>query len=170
MRTHSFMSTSKTPNMGANEDKWFVYADGPDAEGHIRLHMHRSWTSKKMIELIIKAGAISPTHLPDGSTVITGIVWESDSRQERSAIGSWMSNYKMKPWDKSLYPNFPLFQKVHPTLEWLIQAGNKFVVDVEILRNIGSMLPRQRKISHEDLPRVAKRASSSWGTLRRSTT
>jgi hypothetical protein len=41
------MSTSKTPNMGANEDKWFVYADGPDPEGHIRLHMHRSWTGKK---------------------------------------------------------------------------------------------------------------------------
>lgn len=47
MRTHGFMSTSKSPNMGASEDKWFVYADGPDAEGHIRLHMHRSWTGKK---------------------------------------------------------------------------------------------------------------------------
>jgi hypothetical protein len=79
IRTHGFMSASKTPNMGANEDKWFVYADGPDAEGHIRLHMHRSWTGKKMIELIIEAGAISPTHLPDGSAVITGIIWESDS-------------------------------------------------------------------------------------------
>ena len=79
MRTHGFMSTSKTPNMGANEDKWFVYADGPDAEGHIHLHMHRSWTGKKMIELIIEAGAITSAHLPDGSAVITGIVWESDS-------------------------------------------------------------------------------------------
>jgi hypothetical protein len=36
------------------EDKWFVYADGPDDAGHARLHLHRSWTGSKVVELEIR--------------------------------------------------------------------------------------------------------------------
>jgi hypothetical protein len=36
------------------EDKWFVYADGPDVDGRAKLHMHRSWTGFKVVELDIK--------------------------------------------------------------------------------------------------------------------
>jgi hypothetical protein len=64
--------------MGANEDKWFVYAYSPDIQGHIRFHVDRSWTGKKMIELVIEAGALSPTRLSNGSAVITRKVWDSD--------------------------------------------------------------------------------------------
>jgi hypothetical protein len=40
------------------KDKWFIYADGPDVEGHVLLHFHRSWTGKKHVELAITtAGA-----------------------------------------------------------------------------------------------------------------
>lgn len=36
----------------AMEDKWFVYADGPDEQrGDVVVHMHRSWTGYKMVEL-----------------------------------------------------------------------------------------------------------------------
>ena len=37
------------------EDKWFVYADGLDAQGDAVVHMFRSWTGYKMAELKIKA-------------------------------------------------------------------------------------------------------------------
>lgn len=36
------------------EDKWFVYTDGPDAEGHAVMHFHRSWTGYKIAEVVIE--------------------------------------------------------------------------------------------------------------------
>src|ERR1700678_2068484 len=38
----------------AMEDKWFVYADGPGAEGQAALHMYRSWTGYETIKLDIE--------------------------------------------------------------------------------------------------------------------
>jgi len=38
------------------EDKWFVYADGPDAKGYITLHLHRSWTGIKVADIVTEAG------------------------------------------------------------------------------------------------------------------
>jgi hypothetical protein len=38
----------------AMEDKWFVYTDGPDDAGYARLHLHRSWTGSKVVELEIQ--------------------------------------------------------------------------------------------------------------------
>jgi hypothetical protein len=64
-----------------NEDKWFVYAEGPDVQGHVRLHMHRSWSGDKMAEVIIEAGPVSRNWYEDGSTFVDGIVWESDPEQ-----------------------------------------------------------------------------------------
>ena len=61
------------------EDKWFVYADGPDAEGHAALHMYRSWTGCETIKLDIeveKKGAGAPR-----KTQITAITWESDGEK-----------------------------------------------------------------------------------------
>lgn len=36
------------------EDKWFVYADGPDVHGDAVVHMCRSWTGYRMVEVKIK--------------------------------------------------------------------------------------------------------------------
>ena len=36
------------------EEKWFIYADGPDALGTVVVHMHRSWTGFKTIEIKFK--------------------------------------------------------------------------------------------------------------------
>ena len=35
------------------EDKWFIYAEGPDQSGKLKVHFHRSWTGLKIAELFI---------------------------------------------------------------------------------------------------------------------
>jgi hypothetical protein len=54
------------------EEKWFVYADGPDAQGQCAVHMHRSWGGEKMFEMRVRT---------DGSgrdAEVVEVVWESD--------------------------------------------------------------------------------------------
>ena len=65
----------------AMEDKWFVYADGPDAEGHAALHMYRSWTGYEMIKLDIEVADEEKKGAGAGKTQITAITWESDEEK-----------------------------------------------------------------------------------------
>jgi hypothetical protein len=44
VESHIFMSTSTRKDVSASEDKWFIYADGPNGNGEARVHFHRSWT------------------------------------------------------------------------------------------------------------------------------
>ncbi|KAH6843242.1 hypothetical protein B0I37DRAFT_384037 [Chaetomium sp. MPI-CAGE-AT-0009] len=75
--THIFTSASRDPNMTPSEDKWFIYADGPDHNQEVRLHAHRSWSGIKAIELHIDAGFDG--YGKDGKGAkITAITWESD--------------------------------------------------------------------------------------------
>lgn len=71
VRTHIFTSTSTKKSERASEDKWFIFAEGPDHRGEARVHMHRSWTGVKLVELVIGVGI-------DGSANLTNIIWESD--------------------------------------------------------------------------------------------
>lgn len=65
------LSMSSNPRNKASEDKWFVYAEGPDAKGNGRLHMHRSWTGRKVFEVGMRVDG------EDGAAGwITEIVWE----------------------------------------------------------------------------------------------
>lgn len=70
------------------EDKWFVYADGPDGEGRVVLYLRRSWTGARIAEVKIQAhgGAAAGAGIhgegeEDGEENcggrITGVVWES---------------------------------------------------------------------------------------------
>ena len=77
---HILTSTSKDPSMTASEDKWFVYADGPDHNQEVRLHAHRSWSGIKMLELHIDAGFDGYGKDGQGAK-ITAITWESDSEK-----------------------------------------------------------------------------------------
>lgn len=77
IRTHIITANSQTPNVNATEDKWFVYADGPFADGEARLHMHKSWTGAKMMELVIDAGIEGRGSDGTGAR-ITKIIWESE--------------------------------------------------------------------------------------------
>ncbi|KAF2875859.1 hypothetical protein BDV95DRAFT_615802 [Massariosphaeria phaeospora] len=35
------------------DDKWFIYAEGPDRSGKLKVHFHRSWTGLKIAELFV---------------------------------------------------------------------------------------------------------------------
>jgi hypothetical protein len=52
-------------------DKWFIYSEGPDALGKLKVHFHRSWTGTKIAELFVvmdvKGG---------GAGKIVGIKWD----------------------------------------------------------------------------------------------
>ncbi|CEN60232.1 hypothetical protein ASPCAL02673 [Aspergillus calidoustus] len=76
------------------EDKWFVYADGPDGpdgSGAFVVHLHRSWTGFKVVELRGMVEAITTTgeEEKDGKVdgqvgkrvaYISEIVWELDPK------------------------------------------------------------------------------------------
>ncbi|KAE9374111.1 hypothetical protein N431DRAFT_437635 [Stipitochalara longipes BDJ] len=62
----------------AMEDKWFVYGDGPDAQGNAVVHMARSWTGHKMAELKIKVSVDEDGEFPEEDPKITEITWESN--------------------------------------------------------------------------------------------
>jgi hypothetical protein len=65
------------------EDKWFVYADGLDAVGHVKLHMHRSWTGFKVTELDIRIVSNMNDKTQDWKAGITAITFETDGDRIR---------------------------------------------------------------------------------------
>ncbi|KAF2748767.1 hypothetical protein M011DRAFT_466539 [Sporormia fimetaria CBS 119925] len=81
MTSHIFMSSSKRNDVSASEDKWFIYADGPDSEGEVRLHFHRSWTGIKVFELVIDAGLDGYGKDGQGAS-ITSIIYENDPEEK----------------------------------------------------------------------------------------
>ncbi|PVH97621.1 hypothetical protein DM02DRAFT_616412 [Periconia macrospinosa] len=63
------------------EDKWFVYADGPDNCGNAVVHMHRSWTGYKMVEAKLIIGSDGAEGALEKDTRFTEITWESDPKR-----------------------------------------------------------------------------------------
>lgn len=108
MLTHIFMSASQRKDVVASEDKWFVYADGPDHDGEVRLHMHRSWTGEKQVELVIDAGFDGSGKAGDGAS-ISSIIWENDPakkwkdgdaetyKEVAREVCNWVLNVKLGP-------------------------------------------------------------------------
>lgn len=81
MKMHRFMSTSQRTDVNASDDKWFVYADGPDVAGRARLYMYRSWTGQKMIELGVQG---DPVHA--GFATIIDITFETDESEQKMVV------------------------------------------------------------------------------------
>ncbi|KAH6644451.1 hypothetical protein C7974DRAFT_21443 [Boeremia exigua] len=81
IQTHAYMSTSQNNLNHVSEDKWFIYTDGPDADGKIDVHMHRSWTGLKSLQLSIQADRLHSEgcHSSTGLARITGITWEPNA-------------------------------------------------------------------------------------------
>jgi len=77
VKSHIFTSGSTRDDVSASEDKWFIYADGPDGEGEVRAHFHRSWTGIKQIELVIDAG-FDGYGMDGKGAMIKSIIWEAD--------------------------------------------------------------------------------------------
>lgn len=61
------------------EDKWIVYAEGPDTNGRAVVYMCRSWTRHMMIELKLQM----PSDGGDGDAHFVEIVWESSQERYR---------------------------------------------------------------------------------------
>jgi hypothetical protein len=57
------------------EQRWMVKTDTPDAQGHTILHVLRSWTSREMCRLDIKAGDFDRTYDRDWATIVE-ISWD----------------------------------------------------------------------------------------------
>jgi hypothetical protein len=61
---------------GSMDDHWFLYADGPDANGKVTLHMHRSWTGKKVYEVEMEV-QMDGEEVANGDARFTRITWGS---------------------------------------------------------------------------------------------
>jgi hypothetical protein len=51
-------------------DKWFIYSEGPDRSGKLKVHFHRSWTGMKIAELFVVIDVEG-----DGDGRVVGIKW-----------------------------------------------------------------------------------------------
>jgi hypothetical protein len=92
----------------AMEDKWLVYADGPDARGNAVVHMHRSWTSLKIAELKIQVPLDDDGKFKEEDSKITEITWESDheifrdpneelAKSIAAEVCDWVLDVQLKP-------------------------------------------------------------------------
>lgn len=63
------------------EDKWFVYADGPNDEGEVRIHFHRSWTGFKVAEVKIVIDQKQKGKDGKNDVFFEEIVWESEKKR-----------------------------------------------------------------------------------------
>ncbi|KAF2679883.1 hypothetical protein K458DRAFT_421954 [Lentithecium fluviatile CBS 122367] len=52
------------------EDKWFIYSEGPDNSGKMKVHFHRSWTGMKIATLFIVVDWKG-----EGAGKIVGVKW-----------------------------------------------------------------------------------------------
>ncbi|KAJ4992974.1 hypothetical protein SVAN01_01678 [Stagonosporopsis vannaccii] len=72
---HGYLSSSQENYSHVSEDKWFIYADGPSADGNITIHMHRSWTGQKALQISIQ---VDDNGL--GMAEISSIMWETNTQ------------------------------------------------------------------------------------------
>ncbi|KAJ4352253.1 uncharacterized protein N0V89_007600 [Didymosphaeria variabile] len=57
------------------EDKWFIYSQGPDHSGKLKVHFHRSWTGMKIAELFVLIDLKG-----EGAGKIVGIKWDGSDQ------------------------------------------------------------------------------------------
>lgn len=80
------------------DDKLFIYADGPDADGKAKLHMHHSWTGAKSVELDIQMTGDDEDEDVAWTGAITGITFEgkrdadTDENEKEEATETTISN------------------------------------------------------------------------------
>ncbi|KAH7561568.1 hypothetical protein J3E72DRAFT_437162 [Bipolaris maydis] len=67
------------------EDKWFIYSEGPDQAGKLKVHFHRSWTGTKVAELFVVMDTKG-----EGAGKIVGIKWNGGEDM------NWMSEEEAK--------------------------------------------------------------------------
>jgi hypothetical protein len=87
---------------GPMDDKWFVYADGPDAQGNGTLHMHRSWTGDKIIQANFAITLDGDGKFAERDAHFTSITWESsgglteaEAKDMAKEVCNWCMDVKL---------------------------------------------------------------------------
>jgi hypothetical protein len=62
------------------EDKLFIYAGGPDFDGHATFHIHCAWTGNKYVELEILTTGVQEDKSKGWNSETTAITWEMDNK------------------------------------------------------------------------------------------
>jgi hypothetical protein len=61
----------------STSDKWFIYSEGPDTSGKLKVHFHRSWTGMKIATVFVVVDWKG-----EGAGTIVGIKWNGSSQTE----------------------------------------------------------------------------------------
>lgn len=77
------------------QDKWFIYSEGPDQSGKLKVHFHRSWTGLKIAELFILIdlkglGAGKIVGIKFNGTEQTNSMDEEEARYMVSTTCAWV--------------------------------------------------------------------------------
>jgi hypothetical protein len=67
------------------DDKWFIYSEGPDQAGKLKVHFHTSGTGMKVAELFVVMDTKG-----EGAGKIVGIKWNGGAEM------NWMSEEEAK--------------------------------------------------------------------------
>jgi hypothetical protein len=66
-------------------DKWYIFSEGPDLAGKLKVHFHRSWTGMKVAELFVVMDTKG-----EGAGKVVGIKWNSGEEM------NWMCEEEAK--------------------------------------------------------------------------
>ncbi|KAF2623095.1 hypothetical protein BU25DRAFT_442739 [Macroventuria anomochaeta] len=66
-------------------DQWFVFSEGPDVNGKLKVHFHRAWTGLKVAELFVVMDLKG-----EGAGKVVGIKWDGGEQT------SWMVEEQAK--------------------------------------------------------------------------
>ena len=107
-KSHVWRSVSLRSDHTPTQDQWFIYADGPDHQQQVRVHMHQSWDGRKMLELLLDAGYDGYGGDGEGARIVS-ITWESDGvarkknhdaaayKEVARTVCDWVLNVKLGP-------------------------------------------------------------------------
>ena len=70
-------------------DKWFIYSEGPDRSGRLKVHFHRSWTGMKIAQLFIVMDIKG-----EGAGKIVGIKWNAS--QDTNCMNEEEAKYMVR--------------------------------------------------------------------------
>ncbi|KAJ4339658.1 hypothetical protein N0V87_003099 [Didymella glomerata] len=59
-------------------DEWFVFSEGPDVNGKLKVHFHRAWTGLKVAELFVVMDLKG-----EGAGKIVGVKWNASEQTRR---------------------------------------------------------------------------------------
>jgi hypothetical protein len=59
-------------------DQWFIFSEGPDVNGKLKVHFHRAWTGLKVAELFVVMDLKG-----EGAGKIVGVKWNGSEQTSR---------------------------------------------------------------------------------------